>query len=83
MSDSEIVTKLDSDIIHAVHTVTGLVSEIPRIWLSLFPFRELAAGELADLRAGVASPVTAPEVPAVPVELPTVPAPVEEGLSNA
>lgn len=83
MSDSDFTTELDDDIIHAVHTVTGLVQEIPRRWLNILPFRKLAEKELSDLRAGIPSPVNVPEVPVVPVAVPTVPAPVEEGLTNA
>lgn len=45
MSDSEKVT--------AVHAATRLVSEIPRIYLKLFPaFRELSAKEINQRQRG-------------------------------
>jgi hypothetical protein len=75
-----------SELVYAVHTITNLVSEVPRLWLDILPFRELAAEELAQLRkdAGhlVPEPAESPAVtavPAVPVEASTVPEPVKEG----
>lgn len=40
----------ESDFVTAMHKTTGLVTDIPRHYLDLFPYREVSEAELVQLR---------------------------------
>lgn len=82
----------ESDFVHAVHTVTGIVSKIPRSYLNSQPFRELSDEEVIELRRKTelemfgeyktptpnAQAVAVAEAPTEALEAPTE----EGGISN-
>lgn len=83
----------ESDFVHAVHTVTGFVSEIPRHYLDLGTFRELSDAEVTELRRAdelkmfgeYKTPAPNAQAAAVPAEAPieALVAPTQEGgISN-